>query len=167
MDKKLISYLNYHLAGSTGAFLLVQEIIDSCQAPGSRRFFLRLKENIASDRSTLEDLLKRIGHDAAAFDELSDSFGTRTGAVKLFWKQIEPGKLDLFEALEILALGIHGRRLLWVALGEVGSWFPEWHGVDFKELEHQAVEQRNDIELWRIEAAIDTLADEERRSGGA
>jgi len=165
MDQELTRYLNDHLAGSSGALLLIQELADSHDDPEARDFFLQFKVKVEADRSLLEDLLVRIGQNPSAFLKVAGAIAARIGGIKLMWEQIEPGKLGLFEALEMLALGVQGKCLLWVALREISAWIPEWNGIDFVELELQAIQQRDEIEFWRIKAAVDILADEERGIG--
>lgn len=165
MDQELTRYLNDHLAGSSGALLLIQELADSHDEPEARGFFLQFKKKVEADRSLLEDLLVRIGQNPSVFLKVAGAIAARIGGIKLMWEQIEPGKLGLFEALEILALGVQGKCLLWVALREISPWFPEWHDIDFVKLEVQAIQQRDNIESWRIRAGIDILADVERRFG--
>lgn len=164
MDKDLARYLNDHLAGSSAALLLIQELADSHDVPGAREFFLRLKEAVGTDQSVLEDLLRRIGEDPSALHKMAGGIAARITNIKLMWERIEPGKLGLFEALEMLALGVEGKRLLWGALMEIAAWFPEWDGIDFGALDVRAVQQREDIEFWRIRAVRDILADRERRA---
>ena len=85
--------------------------------------------------------------------------------MKLMWEKVEPGQLGMFEALEMLAIGIQGKRLLWMVLYEISTWFPEWDGVDFRRLELEAIEQRDGVDAWRIEAAADALVSPERKIG--
>jgi hypothetical protein len=165
MDQELTRYLNDHLAGSSGALLLIQELAGSHDDPEARDFFLQFKEKVKADRALLEDLLVRIGQNPSAFLKVAGAIAARIGGIKLMWEQIEPGKLGLFEALEMLALGVQGKCLLWVALREISAWIPEWHDIDFVKLELQAIQQRDEIESWRIQAGIDILADVERQSG--
>lgn len=165
MDQDLTRYLNDHLAGSAGALLLIQKIADSHGVPEARKFFLDLKEKVEADRSLLEDLLDRIGRNPSALAEMAGGIAARIAGIKLMWEKVEPGKLGLFEALEMLALGVQGKRLLWVALTDNAAWFPEWKGIDFSKKERQAIQQRDDIEFWRIQAAKEILADVERRLG--
>jgi hypothetical protein len=165
MDHELTRYLNDHLAGSSGALLLIQELADSHDEPEAREFFRQFKVKVEADRSLLEDLLVRIGQNPSAFHQAVAAIAARIGGIKLMWEQIEPGKLGLFEALDILSLGVQGKCLLWVALRGISSWFPEWNGIDFVELEQNAIQQRDEIESWRIQAGIDILADVERRFG--
>jgi hypothetical protein len=165
MDQEITRYLNDHLAGSSGALLLIQELADSHDAPEARKFFLQLKESVEADRAMLDGLLEKIGQDPSTLMKVAGGIAARAAGIKLMWERIEPGKLGLFEALEMLALGVQGKRLLWVALREIAAWFPEWNGVDFADLELRAIQQRDEIEFWRIQAAMDILADAERRAG--
>lgn len=54
MDQDLTRYLNHHLAGSSGALLLIQKLSDSHDEPGAREFFLHLKEKVEADRFLLD-----------------------------------------------------------------------------------------------------------------
>ena len=80
------------------------------------------------------------------------------------WVALASGHLGRFEAMEILALGIQGKRLLWVVLGELAPFVPEWQGIEFAELELDAIAQRDAVETRRIDAAMDALLDAERRA---
>ena len=165
MDQELTRYLNDHLAGSSGALLLIQELADSHDNPEAREYFLQFKGKVEADRALLEDLLVRMGQSPSGFHQWAGAIAARIGGIKLMWEQIEPGKLGLFEALEMLALGVQGKCLLWVVLGKIAAWHPEWNGIDFVELEQNAIQQRDEIEWLRIEAGIEILVEAERRFG--
>lgn len=165
MDHDITRYLNDHLAGSSGALLLIQKLVESHDEPDAREFFRDLRTKVEADRFLLEDLLERIGKEPSAFHKMAGGIASRFVGIKLMREQVEPGKLGLFEALEMLALGVQGKRLLWVALMEVADWFPEWEEIDFVELELQAIQQRDYIEFWRIQAALSILVVDERRHG--
>lgn len=166
MDDDITRYINDHLAGSSGALLLIQKLADSHDAPEARAFFIQLKDKVEADRALLEELLARIGQNPSSLLKAAGRVAARVGSIKLKWEQMEPGKLGLFETLEILALGVQGKRLLWVALREIAGWFHEWKGIDFVKCELQAIQQRDDIEFWRLQAAREILADSERRTEG-
>lgn len=165
MDKDITRYLNDHLAGSCAAIPLIREIGHSHHAPEAREFFLQLGEAVVADQSTLESLLTRIGHDPSTLHKMAGGIASRLVNIKLMWEQVEPGKLGLFEALEMLTIGVQGKCLLWRSLIEIAAWFPEWKGIDFENLELQATRQRDDIEFWRLQAAASVLLDEERWIG--
>lgn len=164
MDKELTRYLNDHLAGSSAALLLIQEISDNHGVPEAQEFFQQLKEEVVIDQSLLENLLQKIGQNPSVFIKKAGEFAVRISNIKLMWEKVEPGKLGLLEAMEMLALGVEGKRMLWGSLRKIDAWFPEWDDVDFEELDLRAIQQRKDIEFWRIQAARDTLPDEERRA---
>lgn len=164
MDNELTRYINDHLAGASGALLLVEEIATKHDDPEAKDFFFDLKDKILADREQLEDLLRRIEEKPSTLLKAAGAIGARLGGIKLMWEEIEPGKLGMFEALEMLALGIQGKRLLWVVMQNIQPWFPEWEGLDFQELELEAIRQRDTVEEYRVSAAHDSLIEAERRS---
>ncbi len=164
MDRSLQRYLNDHLAGSSGALLLIQEIADHFDRPDAKSFFLDLKKKVETDRERLVRLQEAIDQDSSALLQATAGLAARAGGLKFRWEGIQPGELGMFEALEMLALGVQGKRLLWKALDRIRSCFPEWADQDFAALEREAVEQRDGVEYWRLEVALETLVSEERRS---
>ena len=164
MDQQLERYLNDHLAGSSGAIVMIQHFVDTFEDAEAKDFFIRLKASVEEDRELLKRLLETAGLGKSAVLNVAGDITARVGFLKLMWEGFEPGKLGLFEGLEMLALGVQGKRLLWLALKEISAWYPEWSDVDFAKLELEAIAQRDGIELWRIEAARDVLPSIERRT---
>ncbi|MEO5914076.1 MAG: pyridoxamine 5'-phosphate oxidase family protein [Luteolibacter sp.] len=163
MDGDLQRYLNYHLAGSVGAIQLIQHLVDTMDESEACDYFVQLKTKVENDQALLGKLLASAGMDTSTPIHVAGEVTGRIGLLKLTWDGFEPGSLGLFEGLEMLALGIQGKRLLWLALKEISRWFPEWSDVNFSELEREAISQRDGVERWRIEAARDTLPSGERR----
>lgn len=163
MEHELERYLNDHLAGSNGAILLIQHIIDTMDETVARDYFFSLKTNVELDRALLERLLTSTGLRTSAVINTAGNISARVGFLKLMWEGFEAGGLGLLEGLEILALGIQGKRMLWRSLHEVSPWFPEWDDVDFAELEREAVNQRDGVESLRVAAARKTLPGLDRR----
>lgn len=62
-------------------------------------------------------------------------------------------RLGTFEALEHLALGIHGKRALWRALNVVAKTDGRLGGVDFPSLAEKAQEQHDLVDQMRLELA--------------
>lgn len=165
MDDALLRYLNDHLAGSAGAIGLIQKLATSAEVPEEAGFFHDLEQKVEGDRTLLKDLIARLGENSSA---MLQAAGTLTGAasrLKLNWEGMEPGQLGRFEAVEMLTLGIQGKRLLWLMLSEVAAFVPEWEGIDFASLELEAIDQRDAVEDLRIEAGTDALVDAKRRAG--
>ncbi|MES2437657.1 MAG: hypothetical protein V4584_01235 [Verrucomicrobiota bacterium] len=164
MNQNLERYLNDHLAGSSGAIVMIQHFIDTLEDPAARDHFLHLKGEVEADRALLERLMTSAGMSRSGLLNAAGDVTARVGFLKLMWEGFEPGGLGMFEGLEMIALGIQGKRLLWLALREIAECYPEWEGVNFSDLERNAIDQRNGVELWRLAAARDTLASAERRA---
>lgn len=158
-------YLNGHLGGSSGALLVIDHIIASHDAPEAAEFFTVLKEKIQNDRETLEAVISCVGMNSSIVLKAAGNLSARAGLMKLMWEGMDAGELGMFEAIELISLGIQGKRMLWSTLHEIGGLFPEWAGFDFAALELDAIRQRDDLERWRIEAAMDVLPGVERRGG--
>lgn len=164
MDTELERYLNDHLAGAAGAVALMQNLIERTDVPEQRVFLRDLKGKVEADRVFLMGLISALGGEPGLVAKAVGKAAAGVSFLKLAWEGLEPGKLGMFEAWEMLAMGIQGKRLLWLALKEVACWYPEWECIDFATLELEAIRQRDDVEQWRIEAAKETLACARRRA---
>lgn len=167
MDQNLLRYLNDHLAGSSGAIGLIQNLASSAELSEEARYFRSLEKKVEADRGLLKELIGRLGESSSSLLETAGSITGAAGRLKLIWEGMEPGGLGRFEALEVLSLGIQGKRLLWLAMAEIAGNIPEWNGINFADLELDAIDQRDSVEARRIEAAAEALLDIERRSGKA
>lgn len=162
MDSNLERYLNDHLAGSSGAVDLIAAIAKASDDPLQSAFFQDLREKVEDDREILKGLLAKIGQRDSKLLQVAGGLTEKAGRLKLMWEGFEPGKLGMFEALEMLCLGIQGKRLLWTILGGIRSSIPEWSDLDFSALAQEAVAQRDAVEVYRLQAGIDALVDAER-----
>lgn len=167
MENPLERYLNDHLAGAGGAVTLIGDLAGRQEADDERRFYLELKEKVSADQQFLKDLIQRAGMEETVMARLAGGLTSRAGKLKLMWEGLEPGKLGNFEALEMLALGIQGKKLLWTVLGEVAPLYPEWEGVDFGALKQEAKRQRDEVEQRRLNAGREALPDPQRSRSGS
>ena len=164
MDDSLLRYLNDHLAGSAGAIGLIQKLATSAEDPGQAAFFHELEQKVETDRTLLKDLIAMLGESSSTVLEAAGSITGAASRLKLNWEGMEPGQLGRFEAMEVLALGIQGKRLLWLVLAELAPFVPEWQDIDFAAQELEAIAQRDAVETLRLEAGTDALLDPERRA---
>ena len=67
------------------------------------------------------------------------------------------GALRVLEILEALSVGIEGKRLLWRALAAVAEDAPALRLTDYGCLEQRAQEQRQRVEMARLETAKTAL----------
>jgi len=165
MNQELERYLNDHLAGASGAILMIGHLVETLEKPQAVDFFRKLKTDVEGDRRLLEQLLATAGGKSSEVLKSTGRLTFRLGFLKLLWEGFKPGELGVFEALEMLSLGVQGKRLLWVTLQDVAGWYPEWEKFNFADLESEAIRQRDGVEFWRIESARDTFVSSERRAG--
>lgn len=86
----------------------------------------------------------------------------KAGRLKMLIDDAGGHFLGRFEDLEILALGILGKRSLWRALAAANV--PEFKAVAFGRLEARAEEQYARVEARRLELARDVLPAPHNRS---
>ncbi|MES2475796.1 MAG: hypothetical protein V4640_08445 [Verrucomicrobiota bacterium] len=130
----------------------------------ARDFFITLKSQVESDQAILEKLLRSLKMNSSGPLLVASEVTSRIGRLRLMWKGFKPGEMGLLEGLELLALGIQGKRLLWLALKELSPLYPEWNDVDFTTLELEAIRQRDGVEKRRLQAVRKTLPSSERKA---
>jgi hypothetical protein len=162
MDKDLHRYLNGHLAGSHCALTLIAELAERQTEAAEQQFFAELKIRVEADQRILKELITASGGKESTGLRPLNGIGGKVSRLLFLYEGMEPGKLGNFEALEMLALGIQGKRLLWVALQEVAHHFPEWSAIDFQKLEFDAIHQREEVEERRIAQSRAALSDRVR-----
>lgn len=156
MKKGIATYLNDHLAGSSGALRLIESLTHDPADPDCE-FFTGLLQRVKEDRETLERLIAQSGYGINRARQWVGSCIARLGILRQSHNGLRFGQLGKFEILEILVLGIHGKHLLWNALAEVKHDFPAWEGFDFDALAETAADQRDGVEELRLREAVPAL----------
>ena len=148
MSDPLATYLHDHLAGAAHAIELVKDMRDKNSGDPLGDFAARLLTEIQTDRDTLQQIANRVG---AASDKLKNVAGWMSEKIARLKLGHDSGDaLGIFEALEFLELGIHGKRDLWSALRTAATTDTRLQGVDFGELEARAEAQRNSVDELRL-----------------
>lgn len=153
VNKHLATYLNDHLAGSVMALELIEHLAAANTDTAIERFLTGLHADIAMDRQELETFMDRL--------DIGRSLPRRAGAwlaekiseLKLLLDDPGDGPLRLFEGLEVVSLGIEGKRALWLALATAAEVVPALREFDYPRLTRRAEEQRARVEEQRLEAA--------------
>jgi hypothetical protein len=153
MNPELQRYINDHFAGSEGAILLLTDLISRSEEMEEKRFFVELKAQVENDRSILAKVLEAAELETEQTVKAAGKLTAKAGRLKLQWEGMKPDELGHFEACEMLALGIQGKRLLWRVLAEIAPFHPNWHAFDFHELERGAERQRDAMEAQRMKVA--------------
>lgn len=150
-----LTYLNDHLAGAKTALELLDHLIAKA-ADDDRRFLTDIKDEISQDRDTLQRLLERLGGQSSGVRQIGGWVAGQASRLKLLFDDPTRGALQRFEALELLTIGIHGKRLLWRALGH--SNIHEFGDIDFVALEQRATDQHDRVDAARLAAAQRVIA---------
>ena len=146
MGKLLAIYLNDHLAGSTLGVELARRLRGSNQ--GDPEFGPALSEvcaEIEADRETLEAVMERLGVGRSRLKPLAAVLGERVGRLKLNGRLRGYSPLSRLDELEVLQLGVTGKRRLWRALEHT-------HADELADFELAALTERASGQLRRLEA---------------
>jgi len=149
----LSSYLNDHLAGSVGALELLDRLIDTYKGKPLERFFTDLHNEIDADQETLRKLIANLGEDESTVRKAGAWMLEKFSRGKIQLSVKGENEMGLFLALEGLALGIYGKRLLWCGLATASETVSRLRGPDYETLEKRAMEQFERVEAKRLEVA--------------
>ena len=156
----LTTYLNDHLAGSTGAIELMEHAIVRDEGDPLARFLSDLLPEIRADQDVLREILLRVGGEPSTAKKAVAWLGEQLSRVK----RDAPGTSDGREAalgrlteFEIVALGILGKRGLWTALRQIAGADARLTGVDFPRLIQRAEHQFTLVEHQRLLLAESAL----------
>ena len=116
-DHALSTYLERHLSGSDVAVRLVDGLLGRASDQEERDFLERFSRELEDERAVLHSIIDGLDHDQGLVQR---GMGIATGVAAMA-KAALPGSPDELEALEALAVGVWGKRLLWGALQTVAD----------------------------------------------
>ncbi len=153
---RLKEYLTDHLSGAEAALELLDRIIDA--QPFEAVWLTRLRAEIHSDKVVLAQLVQSFGAEAGALKAASAWLAEKLTRPKLDLDDQPP--LGLFLSLEVLALGVTGKRSLWAALWRASPRDSRLQNVDFEALMARALDQHQQLERRRLDLAESALMGE-------
>lgn len=155
--RPLTTYLNDHLAGAQAAIALLETFgsdeFDDLDVAG-------LQREIVADREVVADLLEAWGHGPSGLKRAAGWL-----AEKLSRPKLSDQPLGRLEALELLSLGILGKRALWRSLAAVRSCDPRLDALPLAQLEARAEAQHEAVERARLACAVHAFASAPHDSG--
>jgi hypothetical protein len=157
-NKELGTYLRDHYAAGVGAIELLEHQARTHKDKPLGAFFKSLLADVTLDLETLHGLLFTLGFEESRVRNAGAWMAEKLGRAKLGFSSETYG-LPLLQALETLAIGITGKRLLWRALSEVRRADPAHQEIDFAALEKRAVDQFERVEAARLKIAIATFSE--------
>jgi hypothetical protein len=149
----LSTYLERHLAGSETAVRLTEGLLDRASDPEELEFLRRFSLELEQERTILRSTLDGLHHDKSLVQR---GIGIATGVAAMV-KATLPSSEDELEALEALAVGVWGKRLLWGALQTIADADDRFAGLPLGALSRQAEEQERQLLGLRQEAIATSL----------
>jgi hypothetical protein len=156
MNRSLLGiYLNDHLAGAVAGREVAKRALQN-NAEGPLGTFLRsLVGDIEEDRQTLLRLMERLEIPVSPVKPTIAWAAEKVGRLKFNGRLVGYSPLSRLEELEFLSLGVEGKLLLWRSLASASE--ERLAGFDFATLMKRAEVQREELERFRLEAAVDAF----------
>ncbi len=146
MGELLAIYLNDHLAGATAGVELARRLRASNRDdPEFGSALAEICVEIEADRETLKAVMDQLGVGKSKLKPLAAVLVERVGRLKLNGQLRGYSPLSRLDELEILQLGVAGKRRLWRALEHT-------HPDDLSDFELGALAERATAQLRRLEA---------------
>ena len=162
--KYLGKYLNDHLAGSTMAINLLQHLERTHRGKDMHWFLVTLRSDVVADRVSLEGVMERAQVKKHRRRTTAAWLIEKLTRLKLRAGSNGDGALQFLEGLELVQVGIEGKRELWRALAATSEQMPVLKGIDFGQLIQRAEEQHERVEGLRIETAKAALVNDRDHS---
>jgi hypothetical protein len=152
MGDLLAIYLNDHLAGATGGVELARRLRGSNRDdPAFGPELDEICAEIEADRETLEAIMDRLGVEQSKLKPSLAILGERLGRLKLNGRLWGYSPLSRLAELEILQIGVAGKRRLWRALEYTHA--DDLPGGEFSALAERATDQLRRLEALHLKAA--------------
>jgi hypothetical protein len=146
VGKLLAIYLNDHLAGATGGVELARRLrAANRDDPELGPELAAICAEIEADRETLEAVMDRLEVGRSRLKPLAAVLAERLGRLKLNGHLWTYSPLSRLDELELLQLGVTGKRRLWRALEHT-------HAGDLGDFELGELAERATGQLRRLEA---------------
>lgn len=151
--ESLIPYLQDHLAGARFAVSLLNDLAAQDFDPQTATIAAKLLPEIEQDRAVLENFLFSIGGDVSG---IKDAFAWLAQKASR-WKLSPDSQVGMFEAIEVLCLGVLGKLALWNALRALDAQTPAQTSLDLDSLCDRATRQHATLESRRLQLVPQAL----------
>lgn len=152
MGELLAIYLNDHLSGATAGVELARRLRASNRDdPEFGPALAEVCAEIEADRETLKAVMDRLGVGQSKLKPLVAILGERVGRLKPNGRLLSYSPLSRLDELELLQIGVVGKRRLWRALGHTHAG--DLPGFDLDALAERATEQLRRLEALHLRAA--------------
>ena len=153
MTELLAIYLNDHLAGATAGVELARRLRASNEDdPEFGPVLAEICTEIEADRETLKAAMDQLEVGQSKLKPLAAVLGERAGRLKLNGQLRGYSPLSRLDELELLQIGVVGKRRLWRALERTHPG--DLPGFDLGALAERATEQLRRLEALHLKAAV-------------
>ncbi len=150
-NKQLAIYLNNHLAASVTALELLSSLETEQANTDLANFAAQLRSEIEAEQQQLENLMEQLQISKNRPRQVAGWLAEKFTQVKLRLDDSNDGALHLLESLELLLIGIEGKRGLWRALAAVAV--PGLPVSDYERFASRSEDQQQRVETIRLAAA--------------
>ena len=157
-------YLRDHLAGAEAGCQLLARLARHYPAGDVGRSLRDLLAEIRADKRVLHELTTSVGAKPPVLKRAGGWIAEKAGRLKLSFRTGKDSSLSLFEGLELLSIGVLGKRAMWTALHRIQDSSAALQRVDFTGLEIRAIAQYERLEAYRLMAASAALVNHPRHS---
>jgi hypothetical protein len=159
--KNLSTYLNDHLAGSVTAIKLLAHLAHLHPEFDLPEFAVSLHHEISQDQEELETLMKNLHVEQSGSRKTAGWLAEKLTELKLKLDDPKDRGLAAFEILELLEVGIGGKRSLWLALDAARSSAAgrtaKLRSLNFQKLVRRAEDQHARVSQMRLKLAPQVL----------
>ena len=154
-DPALSAYLNDHLAGSAAGVQLAKRCSEAHQGSDLGQYLVDLVGEIQEDRRVLERVMTQVGAQSNPVKQAGALGAEYLTRLKHLTPVLGSGStVARLEEIELLSLGIEGKRLLWGLLDELSGSDDRLQAFDFTALGERAQTQRDGLEPFRIQLGV-------------
>lgn len=152
-DDRLAIYLNDHLGGATAGIQLARRCEEREAGTELGRHLEGLRRAIEEDRDVLRQVMDRVHAPTNTAKQVGAIATELASRLKHKLPVVGSGTPDVarLEDIELLSLGIEGKRLMWRALAALAPSDARLGEFDFGLLGDRAQSQREGLEPFRVE----------------
>jgi hypothetical protein len=154
-----LGYLNDHLAGAAAALQHVDRMRARDPESELGHVLQSLRGEVEEDRHALERVIAALGGSGNPVKRAGALGAEMLASLRMQMPVLGAGSSEAarLEEIEVLSLGIEGKRLMWTALADVATSEPRLSGFDFASLARRAQDQRDRLERFRLLLALAAL----------
>jgi hypothetical protein len=158
MDQLLGIYLNDQLAAGVLWRELARRAKRNNRGTQLGEALARVSIGIAEDVETFQTIMWRLGIRRNPMKIGLSLAAERVGRLKMNGRLRTYSPLSRFVELDLLVMGIEGKKVLWANLRDLAGLDSRLPDVDFDALIERAVKQRADLEPFRLRAGTEAFA---------